>query len=88
MTTHTPPFDTHRTIERLIKSGGFDKKQAEAIAEAVNDGLTGGVATSADIARLETRLTNQTWKIVLIGVGMVGGFIAYATSVILSAMAG
>lgn len=63
MTTQAPLFDTHQTIERLIASGDFEKKQAEAIAEAVNAGLSGGVATNVSVdkslAELETRLTSR-----------------------------
>ena len=61
MVTHAPLFDTHQVIERLITSGNFEKEQAEAIAEAVNAGLSGGVATKADLrimqADLEKTLT-------------------------------
>lgn len=59
------------------------------------EGLATGAAIEVLGARLETQiakqgkdLTNQVWKIVLVGVALVGGFIAYATNLILSAGAG
>ncbi len=92
MATQAPLFDTHRTIEHLMTSGGFEKKQAEAIAEALDTALTGGIVTKADlkaeISSLENRLTIRMGVVVAFGVGLIGGFIAYATSLILSATAG
>ena len=49
------PFDTMATMRRL-KSSGIEEPQAEAITSAIRDGITGGVATKADLARLETEL--------------------------------
>lgn len=99
MTTQVPLFDTHRTIEQLMASGGFEKKQAEAIAEAVNAGLNGGVATSSQleavesrldkrISELETRLVKQGVVALFVTGGIIAGLIAYATSLILAAIAG
>jgi len=85
MTTQTPLFDTHRTIERLIASGGFEKKQAEAIADALDTALTGGVSTKADMEKMELRLKIWVGWGLFVAVGVIGGIIAYATSLILSA---
>ncbi|MDE0694920.1 MAG: hypothetical protein OXH76_03695 [Boseongicola sp.] len=49
------PFDT-MTVLRRLEAKGFSSEQAEAITAAIKDGVTGGVATKADIARLETEL--------------------------------
>ena len=45
-------FDT-LAVTRQLKAKGFDSDQAEAITEAVRTGVTGGVATKADIAELK-----------------------------------
>ena len=60
------PFDTMATMRRL-KSGGFEEPQAEAITSAIRDGVTGGVATKADLMRLEIKLARVETKIALIG---------------------
>ncbi len=49
------PFDTMAAVRRL-EAGGFSSEQAEAVTQTVRDGVTGGVATKADIARLESEL--------------------------------
>lgn len=49
---NTMPFDTHAEIERLRESG-LNEKQAKAITQTVRSGVTGGVATKADIAELK-----------------------------------
>ncbi len=49
------PFDTMAAVRRLRETG-LDEQQAEAIIATVRDGVTGGVATKADVARLETEL--------------------------------
>ena len=54
MTASAPGFDTLAYARRL-KEAGVDEAQAEAHAEAVRDATTEGVATKADIARIETR---------------------------------
>ena len=41
-------FDT-LAMTRQLKAKGFDSDQAEAITEAVRTGVTGGVATKADL---------------------------------------
>ena len=48
-------FDTMAAVRRLRETG-LDEKQAEAITATVRDGVTGGVATKVDIARLEAEL--------------------------------
>ena len=59
-------FDT-LAVTRQLKAKGFDSDQAEAITEAVRTGITGGVATKADLADLETRLT---WRIIIVGLAL------------------
>ena len=44
-------FDT-LAVTRQLKARGFDADQAEAITEVVRAGVTGGVATKADLAEL------------------------------------
>lgn len=64
-------FDT-LAVTRQLKAKGFDTDQAEANTEAVRTGVTGGVATKADLAELEMRLRGEmvglearlTWRIV------------------------
>ena len=48
-------FDTHATIKSLT-GAGFDEAQAEAITNAVSDAVSEGVASKADIARLEDKI--------------------------------
>ena len=60
------PFDTMATV-RLLRNSGIEERQAEAIAAAIRDGVTGGVATKADLARLETELKTELKWIKLIG---------------------
>ena len=45
-------FDTMAAVRRLRETG-LDEKQAEAITATVRDGVTGGVATKADLTKLE-----------------------------------
>ena len=52
MTASAPGFDTLVYV-RLLKEVGVDEDQAEAIRDAITE----GVATKADIARIETRIT-------------------------------
>ncbi|MXW86520.1 MAG: DUF1640 domain-containing protein [Boseongicola sp. SB0673_bin_14] len=59
-------FDT-LAVTRQLKAKGFDPDQAEAITEAVRTGVTGGVATKADLAELETRLK---WRIIIVGLAL------------------
>ena len=67
------PFDTMATA-RLLRDSGIEERQAAAITTAIKDGVTGGVATKADIAmlktdfaRLETKVENELKWIKLIG---------------------
>ncbi|MCY3770016.1 MAG: DUF1640 domain-containing protein [Gammaproteobacteria bacterium] len=108
MMNQAPLFDTHLAIEAL-QDGGFDTKQAKAIVSVVDQSLTGGVATKADlaevkaelkadIAEVRTELTEVKAELkadiadlkmwvgwgFFIAVGVIGGIIAYATSLILS----
>ena len=66
-------FDT-LAVTRQLKAKGFDADQAEAITEAVRTGVTGGVATKADIAELRTELaaleTRLTVRMVIVGLAL------------------
>ena len=55
MTAPAVGFDT-LSYARRLKDAGVDDVQAEAHAEAVRDAITEGVATKADVARLEDRM--------------------------------
>ena len=48
-------FDTHATIKSLT-GAGFDETQAEAITGALSGAITDGVASKADVVRLENRI--------------------------------
>ena len=61
MPTDAPGFDT-LSYARRLKDAGVDEKQAEAHAEAVRDAITQGVATKADIARLENKMDGMATK--------------------------
>ena len=67
-------FDT-LAITRRLRAGGFDPNQADAIAEAVRTGVTGGVATNADITEMKADIaelrTDLRW-VKAIGAGIVG----------------
>ena len=58
MTASVPGFDTLAYARRL-KEAGVDEAQAEAHAEAVRDAITEGVATKADIARVEDKMATR-----------------------------
>jgi len=68
------PFDTMATA-RLLRESGIEERQAAAITTAIKDGVTGGVATKADIvevradiARLESELrTELRWMKLISG---------------------
>ena len=61
MMADTPGFDT-LSYARRLKAAGVDETQAEAHAEAVRDAITQGVATKADIARLEDKMDGMATK--------------------------
>lgn len=59
---------------RRLRETGLDERQAEAITSTLRDGITGGVATKADISdvkadifRVETELKTELRWIKLIG---------------------
>ena len=56
-----PHFDTLRTT-RNLEAAGIEPTHGEAIAVALRDAITGGVATKADIARLEDKMENYVTK--------------------------
>ncbi len=59
-------FDTHAAV-RALEKAGLESAQAEAITATIRGAVTEGVATQADLAALETRLTErinaQTWRV-------------------------
>lgn len=55
-------FDTHAAVTALRKAG-FDEPQAEAAVAMVRDAITEGVATKADVDRLETKIEALETKI-------------------------
>ncbi len=79
-------FDTMATA-RFLRESGIEERQAAAITTAIKDGVTGGVATRADIvevkmdivevradiARLESELRTERRWMKLIGRGRPGG---------------
>ena len=52
------PFDT-LAVTRGLEARGFETGQAEAITEAVRAGVTGGVATKADLSSAATELRGE-----------------------------
>ena len=61
MPADAPGFDT-LSYARRLKDADVDEKQAEAHAEAVRDAITQGVATKADMARLENKMDGMATK--------------------------
>jgi len=80
MLADAPGFDT-LSYARRLKDAGVDEKQAEA----VRDAMTQGVATKADIARLETRIAEMKFTI-LMAIVAVGGLVAAVGGLIFAAI--
>ena len=51
-------FDTQSAVDEL-KRGGFSEEQAKANVRFVRDALEGGVATRADVERLELSIQSE-----------------------------
>ncbi len=51
-------FDTLATA-RLLRESGIEERQAAAITTAIKDGVTGGVATRADLAELRGEMRSD-----------------------------
>ncbi len=51
-------FNTIAEVQRL-RDAGFEQKQAEAITLSIHAGVTGGVATKADVEAVEKRLGDK-----------------------------
>ena len=80
MTASVPGFDTLAYARRL-KEAGVDEAQAEAHAEAVRDAITEGVATKADIARVEDKMATKAdlyRALLALGAALVGIMVAVA----------
>ncbi|MCY4327281.1 MAG: hypothetical protein OXC53_06810 [Rhodobacteraceae bacterium] len=43
-------------MSRHLETAGFTAQQAEAVTEAVRTGVTGGVATKADLEKLDAKI--------------------------------
>lgn len=56
------PFDT-LAMSRDLETAGFSAQQAQAVAEAVRTGVTGGVATKADQNEIKAKLEKLEAKI-------------------------
>ena len=57
-------FDTLKAAEAL-REAGIEEAHAKAIASTMRDAVTEGVATKADLAALETRLTVRLYGVAL-----------------------
>ena len=55
-------IDTLRFADRL-KAAGVEHRQAEAMSRALNDELTGGVATKEDLAQAVVELKTEIAKV-------------------------
>ncbi|WP_419737858.1 hypothetical protein [Ruegeria sp.] len=55
-------FDTMAAVRRL-RDSGISEEQAEAITQTVRDGVTGGVATKADLAELKAEMKIDIGKL-------------------------
>ncbi len=73
-------FDTLRASQRLRDEGGFNERQAQAIAGAFAEDMALRLATKEDLDHLEERLKHHVNV-------RVGAMIAAATALILAAMA-
>jgi hypothetical protein len=56
-------IDTLKLARALRDKGGFTQEAADATAEALNSALGADVATKADIARIEGKLTVLMWAV-------------------------
>lgn len=56
-------IDTLKLSRALHDKGGFSQEAADATAEALNAALGEDVATKADIARLESKMTVMMWAV-------------------------
>ena len=73
-------FDTLAYTRRL-KAAGFSEEQAEAQAEALRAAFHEGVATKADLAKVEARIANLEVRL-LLAVVAVGGFVIAAVKLL------
>jgi hypothetical protein len=70
--------DTHATIKQLAAEGGMNERAAEILVTAINTGMGDNVATKSDIALvradmagIETRLSNKLYAVGLAMVGLI-----------------
>ena len=59
-------FDMMAEVQRL-RDAGFAQEQAEAVTRSIHAGVTGGVATRADLAEIKTAISDMkydlTWRV-------------------------
>ena len=87
-------FDTLRASQRLREEGGFNERQAHAIAGVLADDMGPRLATRDDIRRLEERMERLEEQMAQLEESLkqfvhvrVGAMIATATALVLAAMA-
>ena len=51
-------FDTHAAVTAL-REAGFDERQAEGVVATVRDAVVEGVATRADVGRIESQMATK-----------------------------
>ena len=68
-------FDTLKTAEELADAG-LPEAHAKAIAGAMRNAVSEGVATKADIARLETQIAGLETRMVKFGSGLAVAVVA------------
>lgn len=71
-------FDTLKAAEALAEAG-IEEAHAKAIATTMREAVTEGVATKADIARLETRIAELKVTMLLAMVALAGVIVAAIT---------
>lgn len=75
------PIDTLK-VRQDLRDAGFEADQADAITGAIRAGVTGGVATKADIAEIKTEIveikSDLKWMKAIGGalVALMGGLVA------------
>ena len=77
-------FNTHAFVKK-VAAAGMPLEQAEALVEALNEGVLDSTATKSDLKELELRLTNQIREAELRLTLRMGAMIA-ATIAILGAL--
>ena len=77
-------FDTHAAVTAL-REAGFDERQAEGVVATVRDAVAEGVATRADVGRLESQMATKADLASLetrVTVRLYGGLFAVVAAVV------